>query len=123
MVEKKSEEKTIEDEGIIREEFVQDFDLSGELVSALKDKHFEITDAYYTMLPDFKNPEEKVKKMTLKVKLVTGQILIYHPNKTAQKSIMSVRGPRLPDWIGYNGEFEAIEQNIAGKKQKVIFIK
>ncbi len=108
---------------IIDREYVQGFALSGDYVSELKDKHFAVVGQRTEVRPNFNNPEQTSEKLILSVKLIKdGAIIDYYPNKTSQKTIITQRGYRLNDWIGFEGEFFVENQKVGQNKRNVIYI-
>lgn len=108
---------------MVTDEFVPGFALSGEEVSNMDDKKFELINAEIVKRKDFDNPERKKKKVLLTVKFSSGAEVEYYPNKRSQGMIISKRGRKLSNWVGYRGVFETKKMLVGNTERDVIFIK
>ncbi len=107
-----------------KEDYVEGFALSGDMLKGIKDKHFEIIQKpRYELLPDLDDPKLKRKKMIVLIKLADDTECDYYPNKTSQRTIISKRGMMLRKWVGFKGEFELRTQLVRGTNRNVIYIK
>lgn len=107
---------------VVKQEFVTGFSLSGDYVKNLQDRTFTVVKQRTELFPDFKNPEVKIQKLILTVKMADGTVLDYFPNKTSQRFIIGKKGFRLADWIGFTGTFTVVNMVLDGKKKDVIYI-
>ena len=104
------------------DEFVTGFALNGEYVKNLVRREFEVVAQKTILLPDIDNPALKKKKLVLTVKLFDGTTLDYYPNKTSQKTIITKKGFKLDNWIGFKGRFITESQKVGLNKRDVIYV-
>lgn len=104
---------------------IEGFALEGGYVATLQDKHFEIVAPApaYEESRDLDNPSMTKRKLIVSIKLSNGVSTRWYANKTSQKTIMSFRGFKLSEWIGFKGEFFTAMQMINGMMKNVIYCK
>jgi len=97
--------------------------LTGDMVENLTDKHFTIASAISVDKPDYNNPKLTRKKIIATIILKDGTQIEMYVNKTSQMRVASLRGTKLKDWVGYEGELKVLAQMVGDKEKKVIYIK
>jgi hypothetical protein len=104
---------------------VEGIAVSGEFVERLKDKRFAVATApHYEEMPDMDNPEQKVRKLKMKIVVYeTRDILDYYPNNTSIKTIAEMWGYEMDNWVGKILEWEVIQQKVRTQTRKVLFVK
>ena len=104
---------------------VEGIAVSGEFVERLKDKRFAVATApRYEEMPDLDNPEQKVRKLKMKIVIYeTRDILDYYPNNTSIKTIAEMWGYQMDAWTGKILEWEVIQQKVRSQTRKVLFVK
>ena len=103
--------------------FVEGIAVSGEYVSALKDKTFEVMKApHYTELPDLDKPGESRRKLVIAVKLSSGEILDYFPNKTSIRTMSDIAGIEMDNWIAKKFEWEVLKQRVRGEEKNILYV-
>lgn len=103
--------------------FVEDIAVSGEYISSLKEKRFVILEKpYYVDFPSLKDPEEKERKLVLRIELSDGVALDYYPNKTSIKTMANQYSFEMDNWVGKAFLFMTSSQMVAGKERKVIYV-
>jgi hypothetical protein len=108
----------------VQREQAQGFSLTAEFVANSENKDFEIMNYKTLLVKDLDNPTEKKEKLILKIVFGSDKLEAdWFINRTSQKVIMNKKGPFYKNWVGFKGELEALDQMVAGKKKKVIFIK
>jgi hypothetical protein len=100
---------------------IENLRITGDEVSQMNDKHFEITaEPFYEPVPN--KPEEK--RLIVPINLANGTKAQWQPNKTSQKVIVAKRGRALRDWVGFKGEWLTRLQVIGQLGEKnVIYLK
>ncbi len=106
----------------------EDFAITGEYVMNMKAEHrnFEIIEKpSYENYPTENDPTgEKKRKLSLKIRLSTGQIATYYPNRTSSRKIAVLLGDtNMDNWVGKRFEWgEITKQKVAGVSKDVLYI-
>ncbi len=105
-----------------KDNFVEGFSLKAEEVKQAKEKTFEIVEE--PIYETFEDQETgKVKRRMLMTILFNSAKIQYYPNKTSQAVIISKKGRRLSDWIGFTATLIIQNQRVGNKELDVIYIK
>ena len=105
------------------QETISDVTLDGTICAGLKDKRFVIVSAEKKATKDFRSGQDKDRTF-LMVKLIGSNVIIgYYPNMQSQKKIIAQKGFVLSNWVGFEGEFEPVKQNVGGVMKDVIYVK
>jgi len=106
----------------------EDFAITGEYVLNMKaeDRHFEIIEKpSYENYPTENDPSgEKKRKLALKIRLSTGQLATYYPNRTSSRKIaVLLRDTNMDNWVGKQFIWgEITKQKVAGINKDVLYI-
>ena len=97
--------------------------VSGEYVCQLKDKSFTVVKApHYEEQPDLDDPEKKVRKLIICVRLADGSEMNYYPNKTSQKTMANLWGYEMDNWLNKKFIWNTSEQKVMGQQKQVLFV-
>ena len=112
---------------------VEGFNLSGEEVNQLKDKHFTIcAEPFYKEYPSLDKDKPADRKLVIPIKLAVSMKedptnstpdVEWLANKTSQKVIIAKQGRMLDKWVGYKGEFVVKNQVVGKEERQVIYLK
>ena len=109
---------------------VEGFNLSGEEVAQLTDKHFTIcAEPFYKEYPSLDKDKPADRKLVIPIKLAGSDPTNSSPdvewlaNKTSQKVIIAKQGRKLNAWVGYTGEFDVKNQVVGKEERQVIYLK
>ncbi len=115
-------QEKIDESKVTGDEFAPGFYLMGDVVAGLKDKSFVIMGQRVELIKSLDNPDEKVKKVILTIQLADKTIIDWMSNRTSQRTIISQKGTRLNDWIGFKGKFYVENQKVGKEKRNVIYV-
>jgi len=87
-------------------------------------RYFSIREApHYEDVPDFKDPDKRVRKLIIPVKIYNGDELDYFPNRTSQKKMTELTGTHeMNNWTGKIFKWECMKQKVHGKDSWVLYI-
>src|SRR3990167_5475169 len=97
----------------------KDLAITGALIEEMPkdDRWFEIVSKpFYEELQSFNNPEKKVEKLAMSIKLHDGRNGTYYPNKRSHRAMCRVaKTTEMDNWVGLKFYWGKILKQIVGQ--------
>jgi hypothetical protein len=103
--------------------FLQGFNLDGATVEAAGNLTVEVLAFEYKEFKKFNTKDEYEKKLVLGVRLPSGELMDWIPNKQGQKSLRDLfKTSCLDDWVGNKVRLYTEPMMVSGEKRPVICV-
>ena len=104
---------------------VEGIAVGGDYVSQLQDKRFAVAGKpHYEEIPQIDDPTVTKRKLVMTILMYHDRTMLeYYPNKSSIKTMSSLYGYEMDNWVGKVLEWEVIPSKFMGQTKNVLFVK